>query len=499
MTATPLPHGFAVAVDSYTRQLDSTCLFGGSPARVVRLSGAGPRAWAELQRGPIASAEAGDLARRLTDAGLVHPVPPVPHRPLDVTVLIPVHDRPHELNRCLAALGGRHPVVVVDDASTNPDAIAEVCDRHGAALERRLVNGGPGAARDHGLHRVRSDFVAFLDSDTMPTPDWIERLAGHFADPLVAAVAPRIVGDAPDTWAGRYTRANGSLDLGTRPARVAPGSSVSYVPTAALVVRRAAVLDVAADGTVFDPSMRVGEDVDLIWRLHEAGWRVRYEPGVEVRHEEPSTWRALLTRRYRYGTSAAPLATRHPDAIAPLVLHAWPTATVAAVLARRPVPAAAAYAASVVTMRRRLRRAGIPQAGVPSAMARATEQTGIGVGRYATQVGLPVLAAVAAGPGRSRGARVAAACLVLVPPLSAWLRRRPDLDLPRYVAGHVADDVAYGAGVWAGSLRERTLRALRPAVIVRPLPRTQRAGGVGEQSARVRTSLRKVSRGHELV
>jgi len=69
-----------------------------------------------------------------------------------------------------------------------------------------------------------------------------ERLAAHLADPAVAAAAPRIaaVPAGPD-WAGRYTTAACCLDLGDAEARVAPGTRVAYVPTAALVARRAAL------------------------------------------------------------------------------------------------------------------------------------------------------------------------------------------------------------------------------------------------------------------
>ena len=60
---------------------------------------------------------------------------------------------------------GRGPVVVVDDGSEDPDAVAEVCRRHGATLIRRAVNGGPGAARNQALAVVATELVAFVDSD----------------------------------------------------------------------------------------------------------------------------------------------------------------------------------------------------------------------------------------------------------------------------------------------------------------------------------------------
>jgi hypothetical protein len=245
----PLPPGLAVVLDSRTRVLDSRTLCGGSPPRVLRLSRSGALALAELRSG---SPSARTLARVLTDAQLAHPRPSAPATAPEVSVLIPVRERAAELDRCLAALGGGYPVLVVDDASSDAAGIARVCARHGARLIRREVNGGPGAARDSGLAVIDTEFVALLDSDCVPAPGWIERLAAHLADPLVAAVAPRITALPPQR--------NSPLDMGPAEARVVPGTAVSYVPTAALLLRRAAL----PAGTVFDPALRYGEDVDLV-------------------------------------------------------------------------------------------------------------------------------------------------------------------------------------------------------------------------------------------
>ncbi len=507
----PLPAGFGVVMDPGTKQLDEGTLFGGAPARVLRLSAAGQAALAELQAGPVRSAAAGRLARKLTDAGLAHPRPPgLAARP-DVTVLIPVRDRAAPLDRCLTALGGSYPVVVVDDGSADPSAIAAVAAAHGATLIRRPASGGPGAARNTGLGGITSELVAFLDSDCLPGPGWIERLAAHFADPAVAAAAPRMTAlPGGPSWAGRYTNASCCLDLGTTEARVVPGARVAYVPTAALLVRRAVLCwpggttprtpppiagsaghacgasRLAADrpgGTIpedpdpgypFDPALRWGEDVDLVWRLHDAGWRVRYDPAIRVAHHEPGTWPALLARRFRYGSSAAPLAARHPGQVPPLVLYPWPALTVAGLVGALPAVAALGFTGSVLAMRRALHRAGLPARGTVPAMWDASRQTWLGTGRYACQFGMPVLAAAILAPGRGGRARrwarrAGAASLLLGPPLTAWSSRRQELDLVRYVLGHLADDVAYGAGVWAGALRARSAAAVRPVIAWHPL------------------------------
>jgi mycofactocin system glycosyltransferase len=496
----PLPRGFGVEFDPATRQLTDSILFGGAPARAMLLSDAGRGALAELRGGTVSSAASGHLARRLTDAGLAHPRPPRVRAAPDVTVLIPVRDRAALLDRCLQAGGGRYPVIVVDDGSADETAIAAVAARHGATVVRRAESGGPGAARNTGLAAIGTELVAFLDSDCVPPAGWIEELAAHLTDPLVGAAAPRIVEPGPAASAtgrcsaSRYGAARSSLDLGPGAARVVPMTRVSYVPTAALLVRRAALEAIspapgipdagAQHGGPFDGGLRYGEDVDLVWRLHDAGWRIRYDPAVQVRHAGPGTWPGLLGRRFRYGTSAGPLARRHPQRLAPLVLQPWPAVAVAALLAGRPAVAAIATAGGYVTLGRTVRRAGLPATGVAAAALTSVRQTWLGTGRYATQFAGPALAVALAAPGgrtrRNRwGRRAAAATLLLAPVLDAWRRAsfpsEPDPCQPGarpqtrpgplpFALGHIADDIAYGAGVWTGCAAARTLTPVIPQV-----------------------------------
>jgi hypothetical protein len=116
-------------------------------------------------------------------------------------------------------------------------------------------------------------------------------------------------------------------------------------------------------------------------------------------------------------------------------------------------------------MRATLRRAGLPTAGVPRAMAQGAYQTWLGIGRYGTQFAAPLLAASLVAGRR----RIAAASLLFGPPLAEWAGRRGTLDPVRYVLGRLADDVAYGSGVLAGCLAGRTTAPLRPRVGRRPL------------------------------
>src|SRR5258706_482968 len=145
----PLPAGFGVVFDGETQFVGSDVLFGGSPPRLMRLNAAGVRALDELRAGRVRTADGGRLARRLTDAGLAHPRPPVTDAglahpgpptwpgPAEVTVVIPVRDRTAGLDRCLAALGHGFPAIVVDDGPQDPAAVAAACAAPAARPTRR--------------------------------------------------------------------------------------------------------------------------------------------------------------------------------------------------------------------------------------------------------------------------------------------------------------------------------------------------------------------------
>jgi mycofactocin system glycosyltransferase len=298
----PLPAGFRIELDRSTCiSGDGAVLWGGNPWRLMRLTDTGKQRLAWLTSGAdIDDVRAGVLARRLVDAGLAHPRPPAPMSPSEVDVVVPARDRVGRLNACLAALHGL-AVTVVDDHSADGLAVAAVAAEHGARVVRRDDCGGPAAARNTGLAVTQRPVVVFVDSDCVVDADELLAVAGHLADPCVGAAAPRVTEGREDS----------PLDLGPHEAQVRSGSPVPYVPTTTLVVRRRALDEVGS----FDESLRYGEDVDLVWRLVAADWCVRYDPSVVVGHAAPRTLSARLTRRYRYGTSAGPLARRHGAAM----------------------------------------------------------------------------------------------------------------------------------------------------------------------------------------
>ena len=453
-----LPKGFRVALDPGVRWTgDGNVLVGGAPIRLLRLTPAGRKLVEQLDSGePVPRSQGAQrLVRRLLDAGVAHPRPLLPASPPDTIVVIPVRNDADGLAGTLAAITSGPPVVIVDDASDSGQAIKVPATPPGITVLHRVVQGGPAAARNVGWRASDAPFVAFVDANCEPEPGWLDVLLPHFTDPKVAAVAPRIVAShAPERGGGpmaAYEAVASPLDLGPREAVVRPGSPAAYVPTAALVVRRRALEEL--DG--FDEALTVGEDVDFVWRLGAAGWSVRYEPKAVVRHPIRSGWSAWLAQRYRYGTSAAPLARRHGWAVAPAVMSPWTAGAWALAAAGQPLLGAAAAAFSVAAVHRQ-----VPQGEAFRLAGTGHVRGGLALTRALRRAWAP--AAVVVGIAGGRRTRAVLAAAVAGPGLVDWFQRRPALDPARFVALRVADDFAYAAGVWAGCVRERSVRALLP-------------------------------------
>jgi mycofactocin system glycosyltransferase len=461
--AADLPADFTIALDPATRIVaGGRTIIGGSPLRISRVTGPGATLVARLAAGGSVGTGIGaqKLVRGLIDGGAAHPRPPAGAGPTaaDVAVIIPVKDDAPGLARLRSLLPAVAEVIVVDDGSADAAAIAVAAGD--ATLIRHDVNRGPGAARQTGWRRAEGhDIVVFVDADVVPEPGWLGALLPHFADPRVGAVAPRVRGfDGPTHpgWLADYERNRSALDLGAAEAPVRPRSRVAYVPTATVAVRRAAIADIGG----FDEALRVGEDVDLIWRLGHAGWSVRYVPTTQVGHVPRPTLAAFARQRLGYGTSAAALTDRHGDAVAPLMISSWSAAAWALVLLRRPVAGLAVAATSTALLVSKLDAVDDPATEAIRLAGLGNLWAGRSVADALRRPWWPAAVVVGWLIPRSRPALAA---VIVVPTWLAWRESDGSIDPVRFGAAQILDDVAYGTGVWLGCFRARSFRALRPA------------------------------------
>jgi mycofactocin system glycosyltransferase len=230
-----------------------------------------------------------------------------------VSIVIPVMNRADELRRCLTSLSRlmyppeKLQIIVVDDGSR--DHSPDVAREFGALVVPSGGTGrGPAAARNIGASQATGDILAFIDSDCSASPGWLNELIPAFADTAMAAVGGQVDGMCTESAVDRYEAVMSSLSVSSRERVGNSGTDTFYLPSCNLLVRRSAFR--SAGG--FKDEMHVGEDVDLTWRLRDAGWTISYLPAGNVLHEHRSSLRSFMSRRFDYGTSEGMLQQLHP-------------------------------------------------------------------------------------------------------------------------------------------------------------------------------------------
>ena len=84
---------------------------------------------------------------------------------------------------------------------------------------------------------------------------------------------------------------------------------------------------------------------------------------------------------------------------------------------------------------------------------------GVAVARAVTRVWWPMALLAAVSFARARRVLLVVA---LAPHLVEWIRRRPSIGAAQWCAMGLADDMAYGVGVWVGCVKEKSFTSLLP-------------------------------------
>jgi mycofactocin system glycosyltransferase len=444
-----------------------------TPLAILRVNGALAAIVKRLLADPDGQRTAGEeqtlellaargFAERLTDPAMGDVDLPL------VSIVIPVKDRAEELVRCLTSLEQldypreRREIIVVDDGSS--DGSPSVAVRFGCKLVATDEPGsGPGAARNLGVSVAKGEILAFIDSDCTASTGWLRELAGGFTDPSLAAVGGLVDGMRDAGALDRYEAVMSSLTLGTRAMTGSTGDDTFYLPSCNLLVRAEAFRSVEG----FSPEMHVGEDVDLSWRLRDAGWRISYLPSGRIWHEHRSRFIAFLKRRFDYGTSEGTLNLLHPERRKRMIIPPAPALSlllvIAALFGGGPWCLAGALVLTVgdtLFQYRRLSRQGLRIGGIALLRARIR-----GTGSLAYYLSYHLLRYYAwLFICLSVILPEAGLLLILLAFLSGsvdyWVKR-PGMNICAFLAFYLPEQLAYGAGVFAGCLNRKHFGSYR--------------------------------------
>ncbi len=207
------------------------------------------------------------------------------------SVIVPVHNGGSDFERCLDALDRSRwsslELIVVDDGST--DGSAELARRRGAKVISVASARGPGAARNLGAESASGEYLFFVDADCQVHPDTLDQAGAVLeAEPGVDALfgcyddapaAQNFVAQFKNLFHS-YTHQQGGEDATTFWAGCG-------------VVRRTVFATVGGFDEEQFPRPSI-EDIELGYRLRDAGFTIRLCKEVRVKHLKAWTFEQLM-------------------------------------------------------------------------------------------------------------------------------------------------------------------------------------------------------------
>lgn len=218
-----------------------------------------------------------------------------------VSVIIPAYNEGVVLGQCVRSVAEtsyeRTEIIVVDDGSTDdtPAVMAELARAYPQVRLLTQANAGKGAALNYGAAHAHGEVLVFVDADSLFQADTLQRMLEAFDDPRVGAVCGD---DRPVNLDRIQTRLLTVIShIGTGLVR----RSLSLLHCLPIVSGNSGAFrrDVFWEIGAFDPGT-VGEDLELTWRVHKAGYSVRFAPRALVHAESPSTIAGLWKQRVRW-------------------------------------------------------------------------------------------------------------------------------------------------------------------------------------------------------
>ncbi len=221
---------------------------------------------------------------------------------MTVSVIIPTYLRISLLRSCLKALARQQfhqawEVIVINDGG-RADELEKLIQRFGIDLNIQVFhqeNTGPAAARNLGAEKAKGEFLAFLDDDCAPAPNWLHHLFAHCKQgQMTGGYTQNLLPHNP------YSEASQQLVAYLYEAFF--GTPWYFFTTNNLMVSRRDFMDVGRFDTQFQTA--AGEDRAFCLEWTASGRSMRYIEEAIVNHQHHLTFRSFWKQHFNYGKAA---------------------------------------------------------------------------------------------------------------------------------------------------------------------------------------------------
>jgi GT2 family glycosyltransferase len=245
------------------------------------------------------------------------------NREVDVSIILPTYNRKEELKKLLQFLKNQTlpekvvEIIVIDDGSRDSTVEFLQSAQEAGVLTFSIQNHkGPGAARNAGMKLAQGKIFVFTDTDCTHHPHWLENLIQPFGDEAVGASGGPEVPDPEKPILSRCFQFVMTSPITTGGLRGAKKSLARYYPrTFNMAISRKAYEKVGEFKEWFH-----GEDVEMSFRIKQAGFKLIYCEEAKVYHHRPETFSRFFLQLVRMGEARWLLYKTHRELMESLFL-----------------------------------------------------------------------------------------------------------------------------------------------------------------------------------
>ena len=246
----------------------------------------------------------------------MRPASPLQHIFMKYSFIIPVFNRPDEVDELLESLTHQtlrdFEVVVVEDGSDVP--CRDVVERYADRLQVHYYdkpNSGPGQTRNYGVDRAEGDYVLILDSDVVLPEGYLQAVDHELA------ATPCDAFGGPDRAHASFSKMQKAINYAmtsfftTGGIRGGKKKMDKFYPRSFnMGVRRAVYHELGGFS-----AMRFGEDIDFSTRLIRSGHVSRLFQSAWVWHKRRTDLRKFFKQVHNSGIARIHLTKRHPGTL----------------------------------------------------------------------------------------------------------------------------------------------------------------------------------------
>ena len=246
------------------------------------------------------------------------------------SIIVPVFNRPDEVDELLESLCHQDvkdfEVIIVEDGSKKP--CKDVCDKYASILDLHYYykeNSGPGQSRNYGAERANGEWLIVLDSDVV--------LPKYYLRNVENGMRNEDAFGGPDASHPSFTPIQKAISYSmtsfftTGGIRGGKGKKLDkFFPRSYNMGIRREVYQELGGFT----KMRFGEDIDISYRIIEAGYKTALIPEAWVWHKRRTDFRKFFRQVYNSGIARINLEKRHPGTMK--LVHLLPTVFTVGVL-----------------------------------------------------------------------------------------------------------------------------------------------------------------------